>query len=332
MRYLFVFFCSLIVSLHSDGQVRWALVDSLYGPLPAGMHVYSTNDPIEGKPNIAYYVKADLKDRSLLFLADTTTRRRLTPTGFFQKNQEPLLVVNTSFFSFTTHQNLNLVVNGKNTLAYHVHAIAGKGSDTLTWRHPMGSAIGIYKNRSADVSWQFTDSASRYPLALQRPIAAFRDSVAAHSQQTFFRAAASARQNKGASFSPAKWKVETAVGGGPVLLQDGQLNITNNEEMKFAGKAIGDKHPRTAMGYTNKGELIVLVVEGRNPGKADGLTLTQTATLLKELGCVEALNLDGGGSSCMLVNGKETIRPSDKEGQRAVPGVFMIKRLRPLPK
>jgi len=38
------------------------------------------------------------------------------------------------------------------------------------------------------------------------------------------------------------------------------------------------------------------------------------------------LNLDGGGSSCMLVNGKETIKPSDKEGQRAVPAVFIIKR------
>ena len=47
-----------------------------------------------------------------------------------------------------------------------------------------------------------------------------------------------------------KWKVTTAVGGGPVLLQNGNIQITNNEELKFAGKAINDKHPRTAMGYT----------------------------------------------------------------------------------
>jgi exopolysaccharide biosynthesis protein len=37
------------------------------------------------------------------------------------------------------------------------------------------------------------------------------------------------------------------------------------------------------------------------------------------------LNLDGGGSSCMLINGKETIKPSDPTGQRAVPAVFLIK-------
>ena len=122
-----------------------------------------------------------------------------------------------------------------------------------------------------------------------------------------------------------KWKMKTAIGGGPVLLQDGQIKITNNEELKFAGKAIDDKHPRTGMGYTKNNKLIILVVEGRNPGKAEGATLTQEAQIFKDLGCWEALNLDGGGSSCMLVNGKETIKISDAGGQRPVPAVFIIR-------
>ncbi|OQY96755.1 MAG: hypothetical protein B6D37_01060 [Sphingobacteriales bacterium UTBCD1] len=54
--------------------------------------------------------------------------------------------------------------------------------------------------------------------------------------------------------------------------------------------------------------------------------MQQTAKILKDLGCWEALNLDGGGSSYMLVNGKETIKPSDKTGQRAVPSVFVIRQ------
>ncbi len=85
-----------------------------------------------------------------------------------------------------------------------------------------------------------------------------------------------------------------------------------------------DKHPRTAMGYTQSGKLIILVIQGRFPGKAEGATLQQEAQVLLDLGCYEALNLDGGGSSCMLVNGKETIKPSDASGQRPVPAVFMI--------
>jgi len=117
----------------------------------------------------------------------------------------------------------------------------------------------------------------------------------------------------------------TAVGGGTVLLQNGEIRISNNEELKFAGKAINDKHPRTAMGYTKDGKLIILVIEGRNKN-AGGATLTQEAQILKELSCLEALNLDGGGSSCLLLNGKETIRVSDASGQRPVPAVFVIKR------
>ena len=122
-----------------------------------------------------------------------------------------------------------------------------------------------------------------------------------------------------------KWKMETAVGGGPVLLQYGEIKISNNEELKFTGKAIYDKHPRTAMGYTKDGKLIILVIEGRNKN-AGGATLTQEAQIFKNPGCWEALNLDGGGSSCMLVNGKETINVSDATGQRLVPAVFIISK------
>jgi exopolysaccharide biosynthesis protein len=109
-----------------------------------------------------------------------------------------------------------------------------------------------------------------------------------------------------------------------VLLQMGQVAITNREERMFVGGE-KDRHPRTAMGYTRGGKLIILAIEGRNPGVAEGATLEQEARLLQQLGCHEALNLDGGGSSCMLINGKETIKPSDKEGQRPVPAVFIIK-------
>ncbi len=121
--------------------------------------------------------------------------------------------------------------------------------------------------------------------------------------------------------------MKTAIGGGPVLLQEGMVNITNQEEQMFAN-GLADLHPRTAMGYTKKNKLIILVVQGRAPGIATGATLEEEAKILADLRCYEALNLDGGGSSCMLVNGKETIKPSDKEGQRAVPGVFIIKRKR----
>ncbi len=76
------------------------------------------------------------------------------------------------------------------------------------------------------------------------------------------------------------------------------------------------------MGYTRDNKLIILVIEGRN-SDAQGASLTQEAQIFKDLDCLEALNLDGGGSSCLLINGKETIKVSDKT-QRPVPAVFII--------
>ena len=120
------------------------------------------------------------------------------------------------------------------------------------------------------------------------------------------------------------WKMRTAVGGGPVLIHDGRIWITNKEEQLFSG-GDPDRHPRTAMGYTKDGHFIILAIQGRAPGAADGATLEEEAKLLADLKCYEAVNLDGGGSSCMLINGKETIKPSDKEGERPVPAVFIIR-------
>ncbi len=298
-----------------QAQIKWINVDSLFQPLPSSVHVYKTTDVLDGKSNIAYYVSVDLKDKKLDLSASVGNGKRYTPTEYFEQHNQPLLVMNTTFFEFVHNSNLNVVINKGKMLAYQQHSIAGRGKDTLTYRHTFGSAIGINKKRKADIAWLYTDTAMLTAYASQAPVPFFKDSIVDPSSSNMLK--------KGIF---KKWKMQTAVGGGPVLLQNGEISITNNQEIKFAGKAIDDKHPRSAMGYTKDGKLIFMAIEGRFPRKAEGATLTQTAQLLKEIGCIEALNLDGGGSSCLLINGKETITPSDKTGQRAVPAVFVVKR------
>jgi hypothetical protein len=301
--------------------LSWQNVDSLYGPLPPSVHVFRTSDSLDGKPNIAYYVLADLKDRSLNFTADTTNNRRLTPTAFYEKNQHPLLVVNCTFFSFETNQNLNTVIRDGKMLAYNIHSIPGRGRDTLLYHHTYRSAIGITKKGKADIAWLYTDSSFKHPIAFQQPLMPGKDSFSYVTPLSI----RSHSKRLGTAGAPVRWKkVKTAVGGGPVLVKDGVVFIANDIERMFAGKAMEDKHPRTAMGYTADGKLVVLVVQGRFPGLAEGADLRSLAVMMIKLGCVEALNLDGGGSSCLLVNGKETIKPSDKGVQRPVPAVFMI--------
>jgi exopolysaccharide biosynthesis protein len=303
-------------------QLKWQNVDSLFQPLPTSVHVYFTNDSLDGKPNRAYYVSAALEDKQLNFTVDTGYEKRYTPTQFFERNQQALVVVNCTFFEFVHNRNLNLVVQNKKIVAYNNPANFGRGKDTFTYTHAFASAIGINHQRKADVAWTYTDSSLKTPYASQVAIPAIKDSVQLPSFQQLQKELAT----KNISPSFQKWKMQTVVGGGPVLIQNGNIQISNNEELKFSGKAIADKHPRTAMGYTQNGQFIVMVIEGRFPGKAEGASLIQEANLLKQVGCVEALNLDGGGSSCLLINGKQTITPSDKEGQRPVPAVFLIKQ------
>lgn len=298
-------------------KLQWKNADSLFGPLPGSIHVFYTDREVDNKPFRAYYVIADIKNRKLDFTTDTTLNRRLTPQQFFEKNNKPVVVVNGTFFSFQTHQNLNTVIRNGELVGYNIHTLPGRGKDTLTYRHPFGSAIGISKKRKADVAWLLTDSTSSKAMASQNSIPFIKDSIS-RPEKKYLLQKSSTPRHKGFE----KWKMKTAIGGGPVLVQNGEVSITNNEEIKFGGKAINDKHPRTAMGYTADNKLIILVIEGRNP-EAAGASLLQEAQILKDLGCIEALNLDGGGSSCLLVNGRETIKPSDKV-QRAVPGVFLI--------
>jgi exopolysaccharide biosynthesis protein len=315
----------LLLSFSASAQTNWKNVDSLYQPLPPSVHVYLSNDSIDGKPNIAYYVIADLKDRKLNFTTDTTDGRRLTPAKFYERNERPLLVVNGCFFSYETNRSLNVVIKNGKVIVPNQRSIPLHGKDTLKYAHVFPSAIGISINRRADVAWTFTGNKAR-SYAMQFSMTPVIDSN--HEMRmdsaVYFTSMITAHSGE---LQPTlhKWKMQTAIGGGPVLLQDGNIHITNNEERRFGGKAINDKHPRTAMGYTKDNKLIILVVQGRFPNIAEGATLTQEAQLLKDLGCIEAINLDGGGSSCLLVNGKETIKPCDKEGQRPVPAVFLIK-------
>lgn len=321
---LYRFFFLLFLPIISFSQIKWKNVDSLYQPLPKSIHVFYTDAPIDTGAFRAFYVIADLKDKKLDFTTDTTYKRRLTPSQFYQKNNQPLVVVNCTFFSFETNQNLNLSIKNGKLVSFNRQTIVGRGKDTLTYRHVFPGAIGISQRRDADVVYTFTDSSLRFAYATQSACPVVTDST---KDLSFFDI------KKKKYFFPdfalnrkmfRKWKMKTAVGGGPVLLQNGQIKITNNEELKFAGKAITDKHPRTAMGYTKDNKLIILIIQGRSES-ASGATLIQEAQILKDLGCVEALNLDGGGSSCLLINGKETIQPSDKT-QRAVPAVFIIKK------
>ena len=90
--------------------------------------------------------------------------------------------------------------------------------------------------------------------------------------------------------------IRTALGGGPMLVQNGTaLRPVTNKAM--------ERHPRSALGWNEK-QLFFVEVDGRQRGLSVGITLPELAEYLAKLGCQSAMNLDGGGSSEVWVNGQ----------------------------
>lgn len=115
--------------------------------------------------------------------------------------------------------------------------------------------------------------------------------------------------------------VADAIGGGPVLVRDGQPVFRASEA--FTTSHLTTRHPRTAVGQLAGGRVILVVADGRSSVSA-GLTMWQLAQEMARLGAVTAMSLDGGGSSTMAFNGRVLNRPSDGWPRSVANGLFVF--------
>jgi hypothetical protein len=117
-------------------------------------------------------------------------------------------------------------------------------------------------------------------------------------------------------------------GGGPRLLARGRVAVAASSEGFAPISAPGfvaSRHPRTLAGVKRDGTLLLVTVDGRRAGWSAGVTLPEAARVMRSLGARDALNLDGGGSTGMVVRGELVSRPSDPSGERAVSdGIFVL--------
>ncbi|POX38361.1 hypothetical protein C3486_23515 [Streptomyces sp. Ru73] len=123
------------------------------------------------------------------------------------------------------------------------------------------------------------------------------------------------------------------VNGGPELVHDGKVTvdfaadgIEHPGDPSF-GYAWGVKrNPRMVLGTDRAGRVLLLAAEGRRPGRSDGLGLTEAAALIRSLGATRAMNLDGGGSVGMALDGRLLTTPSDATGERAIGDALLLRR------
>ena len=118
-------------------------------------------------------------------------------------------------------------------------------------------------------------------------------------------------------------EAEDLLSSGPLLISGGKCETF--KDIKFNT----NRHPRTAVGIKADGTKVFVVVDGRS-SKSQGATMEEIQKIMLWLGCTDALNLDGGGSSAMVVKGKVVNHPCDNkafdsEGERSVANSILIK-------
>ena len=118
------------------------------------------------------------------------------------------------------------------------------------------------------------------------------------------------------TLTPPWTNVPEALGGGPIIVREGRPVFRSLES--FTTAQLTPREPRAGVGQTADGRILLVAVDGRQPGYSSGLTNFELALTMMRLGCVTASALDSGGSTTMAFDGKLLNRPSDRAGERAV--------------
>ncbi|MBR6656265.1 MAG: phosphodiester glycosidase family protein [Alistipes sp.] len=137
-------------------------------------------------------------------------------------------------------------------------------------------------------------------------------------------------------------KYKNILASGPVLIDDGKCvdhdAYTRGMADNAGGKPVGayytytQRHPRTAIGTDKRGNIYLIVVDGRSVGNAEGVTITELTKICAWLGLCDAINLDGGGSSSMWTAEQGTVsypcrnKKFDHAGERKVSSCIVVKR------
>ena len=288
--------CGADDSARTTIPMIWEPAQALNESLPSGVRVYLGHN--EELPLKAWYVRIDESAPYIttrVVMSDDAEDNRETVSSFAH-NLGACVVVNGGYFRMdqTPSGHVGLLLSGDNLLWPATRSVL---RDSLSYEIAR-AAIGFTEGGEIEITWATTRN----------------DTVYAWSDPPGHLPG---RPAQPLDYDKAEiWQVLDAVAAGPAIVVGGRVRVMSNQEV-FFGTSIPEVHPRTAAGRTRDGALILMVVDGRQV-VSRGVSLEELAAMMVDVGAVEALNLDGGGSSTLVVNGVLMNRPTGGVFQREV--------------
>ena len=294
------FSCENIRSFRSIPMV-WQNISNSFPELPDGIRIFSGRN--RKLPLNAWYVEVDSKKAHLSteIVVSNNADRRETP-GKFAERLNAALIVNGGYFLMHKNptEHVGLLKDDDVIISNTLRSMIKREKRYYLTR----SAIGFDKAGQMDIAWIASHNDSIYEWdepANNKPEKPITD----------------------LEFSNAKfWNVKDEKEAGPVIVSSGRKIVKPNEVVFFWSKIL-EIHPRTAAGYTKDGKYIFMVVDGRQPDSR-GVDINELSILMYDLDCEEAINLDGGGSSAIVVNGKLLNNPVGFNIQREVMSAIAV--------
>ena len=276
--------------IHHSINMNWEIVDN---SLPNGITLfkgYNSNIPIRAWTVLI----PNTENNKIKILVSNDQDGLDTPEGFANK-ANAVVVINGGYFS----RSGNLVhhIGLLKTNNQLIEPASGTVIRESIRYNVTRGAIGIYSNGKVDIGWASTKN----------------DSIFQWDTPIDNRPGSPGKLN----YDKAKfWDVAYAMHAGPILIANSELNITTEDEV-FFNTPVDGVQPRSAIGYNDNGDIIMMVVDGRQVDSR-GVYLKELALLMSQFKCHEALNLDGGGSSAIFIDGILVNRPIGLSTQREV--------------
>lgn len=289
----------------------WEECKDLEVSMPEEVRIYKTSTTVNGRKLKAWYAIGDLSTGKIKVKTHASLVSKSASAHMSEDyGSKGLLLVNGGFFSTDTKSLL--IEEGQ------IKSVGVATRTNSNVVYPLTrSAFGILRNGAPSTTWVFTFNGTT-TKSYEYPNLNVLGSPQPFPNDTF----------------PCKanvWDVENAVGGGPMLLRNSRVAFdfseikqlwyyTNYEQMPSGIFQAGDTQPRTAIGYTADKKVVLLVADGRQ-AQSDGLVIDELARIMLGIGCTDAINLDGGGSSMMVVNpGAKLVNlPTGSTTQRSLP-------------
>ncbi|MEQ7800014.1 phosphodiester glycosidase family protein [Pedobacter sp. ASV1-7] len=274
-----------------------------FGDLPSHIKLYKSTF-IQGKKGIAYMAIVDLsKNYKFKIIGEATGVK--TPSSFYEQlpaDQKPALLINSGYFTYSTTQGaygVSLLIKEGVTVRHNTSSTDRSGKTYYMTR----SAIGMERNGPLEINWVYTDGVQAPTYAYPEPAANIEGEAPLPKPSLFF------------PVEGRNWKAFMACGAGPIAAKDGR--VVSFEDMKKE-LITGDgsvSRPRSAVGLTSDNKMIIYVNQGNGFDGLAGYTWEEVGKELVKLGCYDVIHFDGGGSSCMLINGQPLIKGGEVDSQ-----------------